>query len=137
MLKNILYFTIFAPFSAFADNNAAPPPDLLSSFFPLILIFIVFFFFIIRPQQKKMKERQEMVDALKIGNQVVTDSGIYGSVAKINSQEGLILLEVAKNVTIKIKKQNIIEVTESKVSKSKNSPKIIKNKDNKKKNNKK
>ena len=51
-----------------------------------------------------------MVNSLKIGNSVITDSGIYGTVSKINDKEGLILLEISKNNIIKIKKQNIIDL---------------------------
>jgi len=117
---------IFYSFTSFA-GEAAPKPDLLGSFMPLILIFAIFYFFMIRPQQKKMKERERMVDSLKNGDIVITDSGIYGTVSKINEKEGLILLEVSKGNIIKIRKQNIIELSESKAkAKEKNSPKIIK-----------
>jgi preprotein translocase subunit YajC len=127
MTKITLYLSItFYSIASFA-NEAAPKPDLLGSFMPLILIFAIFYFFMIRPQQKKMKEREEIVDSLKIGDIVITDSGIYGAVSKINENEGLVLLEVSKGNIIKIRKQNIIELSESKAkAKVKNSPKIIK-----------
>lgn len=121
-LITILFFTT----PAFASESA-PKPDLLGSFMPLILIFVIFYFFMIRPQQKKMKEREEMVNNLKIGDIVITDSGIYGTVSKINDKESLILLEISKNNVIKIRRQNIIELSSNKKSnKSKNTPKIIK-----------
>lgn len=138
MINKISFFYIvFFAIPAFA-NEASPQPDLLGSFAPLILIFAIFYFFMIRPQQKKMKEREKMVNDLKIGDAVITDSGIYGTVSKVNDKESLILLETSKNNIIKIRKQNIIELSEEKKStkstKAKNTPKIIK-KD--KKNNKK
>ena len=54
------------------------------SFLPLILIFVVFYFVLIRPQTKKQKEHQEMVNALEVGNEVVTAGGIMGKVQEMH-----------------------------------------------------
>ena len=142
MSKQIIFFSIiFSSLPSFATEEVAKP-TMLGSLMPLILIFGILYFFMIRPQQKKMKEREQMVNSLKIGNSVITDSGIYGTVSKINDKEGLILLEISKNNIIKIKKQNIIDLEGKKKvlnsnsnSKSKNSPNIVK-KQPKKSNNK-
>ena len=53
---------------------------------PLVLMFAVFWLFLIRPQQKQMKKTQEMQKALKVGDQVVTQSGIFGTVASLDDQ---------------------------------------------------
>ncbi|MGB0557971.1 MAG: preprotein translocase subunit YajC, partial [Paracoccaceae bacterium] len=50
---------------------------------PLILIFAIMYFLLIRPQQKKAKEHQAMVKALRRGDQVVTQGGLIGKVAKV------------------------------------------------------
>ena len=75
------------------------------SFLPLILIFIVFYFILIRPQTKKQKEHQEMINALEVGNEVVTAGGILGKILEMN--ENYVHLEVSENVTIKIQRQTI------------------------------
>ena len=75
------------------------------SFLPLILIFIVFYFVLIRPQTKKQKEHQEMVNALEVGNEVVTAGGILGKIQEMN--ENYVQLEISENVTIKIQRQTI------------------------------
>ena len=59
------------------DGNA------IAQFIPLILIFGIMYFLLIRPQQKKMKEHQNMVEALRRGDQVVTQGGMIGKVAKV------------------------------------------------------
>ena len=75
---------------------------------------------------KKEKNREKMVNELKAGDSVVTDSGIHGIISKVNGKEGLILLEISKGNIIKIKNRNIIELGEkNKSAKSKNSPKIV------------
>ena len=75
------------------------------SFLPLILIFVVFYFVLIRPQTKKQKEHQEMVNALELGNEVVTAGGILGKIQEMS--ENYVQLEISENVTIKIQRQTI------------------------------
>ena len=71
----------------------------------MILIFVVFYFFMIRPQQKKQKELQAQRDALKKGDKVITAGGIYGQIKEI--QETTFLIEVAKDVIIKVDKGSV------------------------------
>ena len=76
----------------------------------MIAIFVVFYFFMIRPQQKKQKELQKQRDALTKGNKVVTAGGIYGIVKEV--QETTFLIEVAKDVTIKVDKGSVYVAAE-------------------------
>ena len=76
----------------------------------MILIFVVFYFFMIRPQQKKQKELQKQRDALTKGSKVVTAGGIYGIVKEV--QETTFLIEVAKDVTIKVDKGSVYVAAE-------------------------
>ena len=64
----------------------------------LALILLIFYFLLVRPQQKKIKEHNELVENLKIGDRVITNGGLYGKVAKTNGME--ITLEVAENVKV-------------------------------------
>lgn len=89
----------------------------LSSFAPLILIFAIFYILIIRPQNKKMKTHQALINAVKKGDKVITNSGILGTIQDIDSKEGIISLEIAEDVVIKILKNNITEVTSGKKAK--------------------
>jgi len=74
-------------------------------FIPIILMFVIFYFLLIRPQQKQAKKHKEMLDALKRGDQVVTSGGIIGRIFQIN--EGIITLEVADGVKIRVLRANI------------------------------
>lgn len=56
---------------------------LISSFLPLVLLIVIFYFMLIRPQRKRDKETKAMLDALKVGDKVVTVGGICGKVSKI------------------------------------------------------
>ncbi|MEL6887394.1 MAG: preprotein translocase subunit YajC, partial [Pseudomonadota bacterium] len=57
--------------------------EAFGQFIPLILIFAIMYFLLIRPQQKKVKQHQQMVEALRRGDQVVTQGGLIGKVAKV------------------------------------------------------
>ena len=59
------------------------PPGALISIVPFILIFVIMYFLLIRPQQKKVKEHAAMVEALRRGDQVVTQGGIVGKISKV------------------------------------------------------
>ncbi len=77
----------------------------LSMWIMFALIFVVMWFFMIRPQRKQQKEMENFRNSLKNGDKVVTIGGIYGTVAEV--KESYVLLEVDKDVKIRVNKQAI------------------------------
>ncbi len=55
----------------------------LEQFAPFLLMFVVIYFFMIRPQQKKAKAEKEFEGALKVGDKIITKSGLHGKVAEL------------------------------------------------------
>ena len=55
----------------------------LSQFLPFALMFIVIYFFMIRPQQKKVKQEKEFITSLKVGDKIITKSGLHGRIAEL------------------------------------------------------
>lgn len=78
------------------------------SFVPLIFMFAIFYFLLIRPQQKKAKEHRTLLDSLQKGDQIVTAGGVHGKVTAI--EEGIVTIEVANGVNIRINKGYIASV---------------------------
>jgi preprotein translocase subunit YajC len=72
---------------------------------PFALILVVFYFLLIRPQQKKARETQEMLDNLKVGDEVVTTGGIYGRVLKLADK--VVFVEVAPKVQVRLARSAI------------------------------
>lgn len=72
----------------------------------MILIFVVMWLFMIRPQQKKQKELEKQRNQMKAGDKVVTAGGIHGKIEKI-SEDGTMLIEVSKGVSIRIDKTSV------------------------------
>ena len=81
----------------------------IEQFIPLILIFAIMYFLLIRPQQKKVKEHAAMVAALRRGDQVVTQGGIIGKVAKVK-EDGELEVELADNVKVRVVQSTIATV---------------------------
>jgi len=81
----------------------------LGQFLPLILIFGIMYMLLIRPQQKKMKEHKSMVEALRRGDQVITQGGLIGKVAKVK-EDGEIEVEIADGVKVRVVKATIAQV---------------------------
>jgi preprotein translocase subunit YajC len=79
------------------------------SFLPLILIFGIMYFLLIRPQQKKMKDLKAMVEALRKGDQVLTQGGIIGKIHRVGD-DGVLEVEIADGVRVKIAKHTIVQV---------------------------
>ena len=80
-----------------------------AQFVPLILIFVIFYFFLIRPQQKKVKEHKAMVEALRRGDQIVTQGGLIGKVVKVKEDDE-VEVEVAKDVKVRVVKSTVLSV---------------------------
>lgn len=90
------------------------PMQALTSLTPFLLIFVVFYFLIIRPQDKKRRAQEELVGGVKRGEEVLTHSGIYGTVSKVNDIDNIIELAIADDVTIRITKSAIADITSRK-----------------------
>ena len=80
-----------------------------ASFIPLILIFAIMYFLLIRPQQKRVKEHKKMVDALRRGDQVVTQGGLIGKVSKVKD-DNEIEVELAEGVRVRVIKSTVAQV---------------------------
>ncbi|PCD76808.1 preprotein translocase subunit YajC [Pseudothioclava arenosa] len=96
------------PAFAQAADGAAGPGQ-LGQFLPLILIFVIMYFLLIRPQQKRAKEHKAMVEAVRRGDQVVTQGGIVAKVTKVR-EDGEVEVEIAPGVNVRVIKQTIVQV---------------------------
>jgi len=71
---------------------------------PLMTVFVIFYLILYLPQRRRQKKHKQYVEALKIGDDVITDSGIYGRVVNIKEE----------TVTLVIKKGEI-EILKTKI----------------------
>ena len=83
---------------------------------PLLLMLPIFYFLMIRPQQKRMKEHKNMVEALKKGDEVVTNGGLGGTVTKVG--DAYLSVRVAEGVEVNVQKQAVAALLPSGTLKS-------------------
>lgn len=58
--------------------------DGMMSFVFIGLMFLIMYFFMIRPQMQRQKKEKIFQDAMKVGERVVTTSGIHGKISEIS-----------------------------------------------------
>ncbi len=95
-------------FAQAAGGTPGASSALPTLIFPLI-IFAIFYFLMIRPQQRRMKEHKAMIEALRRGDQVLTQGGIIGKVTKVG-EDGVVEVEIAEGVKVKIARHTITTV---------------------------
>ena len=96
---------------AMADAAAAPAAAMGGELGTLLLplaVLVIFYFIMIRPQVKRQKEQKKMVEALAKGDEVQTEGGIMGKIAKLG--DNFVLLEVADGVEVKIRRTSVAAV---------------------------
>ncbi|MEM6794807.1 MAG: preprotein translocase subunit YajC [Acidobacteriota bacterium] len=88
---------------------AAPvgnPPSLVSTLLmPMLLIFMVFYFVWWLPTRKRENMQNEFLANLKKGDKVVTTSGLYGKIVKV--EDDLFVLEISENTRVRVAKRAI------------------------------
>ena len=81
--------------------------------FMYVPIIAIFYFLIIRPQRQQQKKIKEMLDNLKKNDEVITTSGIHGTVAIV--KEKTVVVRVDEGCRIEFDRESIASVTSSEV----------------------
>ena len=89
----------------FAMAQPAGQQSLLVQFLPFALILLIFYFIILLPMRRQRRRVQEFQGSLKVDDRVVTTSGIYGTIRKVNEKS--VHLQVADKVRIEISRAAI------------------------------
>lgn len=71
-----------------------------------LALFAIMYFVLIRPQQKQAKEAQNLLTALKKGDNVITSAGIVGEISAVLDDK-FIQLEIAKGVKVRLLKSSV------------------------------
>src|ERR1700720_1043032 len=85
--------------------QAPAQPSGIALFLPLILIMVIFYFLMILPAQRRQKKVTEMLKALKTGDKVITNGGIYGTI--VGLEDEAVQLRVAEQVKMKVARSAI------------------------------
>jgi preprotein translocase subunit YajC len=94
-----------------AGGTSGVPPvaaNPIMSFLPMIVVCLILYFLIIRPQQKQAKEHRRLVDSLKVGDRVMTQGGILGTVSALKGS--VVQVKIADNVKVDVSRSAISQV---------------------------
>jgi preprotein translocase subunit YajC len=74
-----------------------------------VVVLVGMYFLMIRPQQRRMKEREAMVRAAGVGDEVATVGGVVGIIV---AEEGddVVALEVDTDVELRVQRRAIGEI---------------------------
>ena len=81
---------------------------------PLVMMVVVmgiFYVMLILPQQRQRKKLQQMLGALKAGDKVITNGGIYGTINGLDGET--VILKIADQVKIRVARSAITQVEAS------------------------
>ncbi|EKQ56991.1 MULTISPECIES: preprotein translocase subunit YajC [unclassified Clostridium] len=79
---------------------------LLTSVLPMILVFVIFYFLLVLPEKKRKKKYQNMLDELKVNDEIVTRGGIIGKITHID-EKGITIETSAAKTKLKLDKTGI------------------------------
>jgi preprotein translocase subunit YajC len=83
------------------------------SILPLLLFIMIplgMYFLMIRPQQRRAREMQRMQSDLTPGAEVMTGSGMYGTVTEVDEEDGTVVLEISSEVHVRFARAAIARV---------------------------
>ena len=97
---------VFEPGLVLALSAAPGQTNPLVQLIPFALVLAIFYFVIMLPMKRRQKKVQEFLNALKVGDRVVTTGGLYGAITKVNDQS--VHLQVAPNVRLEVARSAVV-----------------------------
>lgn len=85
---------------------AQPGANPLIQFIPFVLVLAIFYFVMVLPMRRRQQKVQTFLEALKVGERVVTQGGIFGTITRLNDQ--VVQLEIAEKVRVNISRAAIV-----------------------------
>ncbi len=91
-----------------ANGGAGAQQNPYSGIIMLVIMFAIFYFLLIRPQQKRAKQHRQLIENLKVGDQVTTAGGIHGRISAL--ADDVVTVEIAQGVKVKFNRSSIVSV---------------------------
>ncbi len=76
---------------------------------PLVLMGAVFYFLLIRPQRAQRQRQQALLQALQIGDEVMTAGGMFGTITEIDDEADTVTVEIAPGTRVRMLRRAIAQ----------------------------
>jgi len=74
----------------------------------MLMLFVVMWFFMIRPQKKQADQRKAMIEALKRGDRILTNGGLFAVVRDVKADR--LVVTIGENVKVEVAKSAVAQV---------------------------
>jgi preprotein translocase subunit YajC len=78
-------------------------------FFIIIIAFLLLWLIVVRPQRKRQNQQRELLNELRVGDEVLTAGGIYGTVSRIDDDQ--VTVEIAPQTEVRVARRAIAGIT--------------------------
>ena len=73
-------------------------------------MFAIMYFLMIRPQRKQQKDREALLAAVKTGDEILTNGGLFGVVKGFGEDNQRVKLQIAPNVLVEVSRGSVASV---------------------------
>ncbi|MFK3859056.1 preprotein translocase subunit YajC [Pseudoalteromonas rhizosphaerae] len=96
--------------NAHASAAGAAPAGGYEMLIMLAIFGLVFYFLIYRPQAKRVKEHKALMNAMAKGDEVLTQGGLVGKIAKISEDKDFIVISLNDQAEVTVQKSAVSAV---------------------------
>ena len=75
------------------------------------LLAVAFFFLIVRPQRRQLAARRALIQAVEVGDEIITAGGIYGEITAVDEDD--VRVRIAPELEVRVARRAIAGVTTS------------------------
>jgi preprotein translocase subunit YajC len=76
--------------------------------FIIVIAFLLLYLIVVRPQKRRQNQQQQMMSDLRVGDEVLTAGGIYGTVSELDEDE--VTVEIAPSTEVRVARRAIAGV---------------------------
>jgi preprotein translocase subunit YajC len=77
--------------------------------FIIVIAFLLLWLIVVRPQKRRQSQQQQMISDLRIGDEVLTAGGIYGTISQLEDDQ--VTVEIAPSTEVRVARRAIAGVT--------------------------
>jgi preprotein translocase subunit YajC len=77
--------------------------------FIIIIAFLLLYLIVVRPQKRRQNEQRQLVSDLRVGDEVLTAGGIYGTISQVDDDR--VTVEIAPKLEVQVSRRAIAGVT--------------------------
>jgi preprotein translocase subunit YajC len=78
-------------------------------FLIIIAAFVLLWLIVVRPQKRRQNQQQQMLRELRVGDDVLTAGGIYGTITRLDEDQ--VTVEIAPRLEVRVARRAIAGVT--------------------------